>query len=50
MDVHALSNMSHLKAHSGESVTMETLGQEYSLKDRVCSDQSIEISRETLAH
>ena len=50
MDVHALANMNHLKAHLGESVNLGPLGWEYILTDRVCSHQNPEISRETLAH
>ena len=50
VDVHALANLNHLKAHSGESVTLRPLGRVYRLTDKVCSHQSPEISRETLTH
>ena len=50
MDVQALANLNHLKAHSGESIALGSLGRVCMFTDRVCSDQSIEISRETLAH
>ncbi|XP_043342340.1 antiviral innate immune response receptor RIG-I-like [Cervus canadensis] len=50
MDDHALANLNNMKAHLGESVALVPLGQEYSLTDRVCSHQSPETSRETLAH
>ena len=50
MDVQSLANLKHLKAHSKESDTLRTLGWVYRLTDKVCSHQSPEISRETLAH
>ena len=50
VDVHALANLNHLKAHSRESVALRTLGPEYRFTDRVCSNQGPEVSRETLAH
>ena len=50
MDVQALVNLNRLKDHSGESVALEPLGREDRLTDRLCSHQSPEKSRETLAH
>ena len=50
MGVQSLANLKHLKAHSRKSVALRTPGWVYRLTDKVCSHQSPEISRETLAH
>ena len=50
VDVHTPANPNPWKAQPGKSVDLGPLGCEYRLRDRECSHQSPEISREALAY